>query len=55
MLAWSSLVVWAWQIGNFSSLIFVMLVHVGLISLTVSMSNAHLRLLCLDMVFRLPR
>jgi diguanylate cyclase (GGDEF)-like protein len=51
MLAWSSLVIWAWQVGNFSSLIFVMLVHVGLISLTVSMSNAHLRLLCLDMIF----
>lgn len=51
MLAWSSLVIWAWQVGNFSSLIFVMLVHVGLISLTVSMSNAHLRLLFLDMVF----
>lgn len=51
MLAWSSLVIWAWQPGNFSSLIFVMLVHVGLISLTVSMSNAHLRLLVLDMIF----
>ncbi|TSE36982.1 putative diguanylate cyclase YcdT [Tepidimonas fonticaldi] len=51
MLAWSSLVVWAWQPGDFGNLMFVMLVHVGLISLTVSMSNAHLRLLWLDMTF----
>lgn len=51
MLAWSSLVFWAWQPGNFASLIFIMLVHIGLISLTVSMSNAHLRLMHLDMVF----
>ncbi|MEW6695514.1 MAG: GGDEF domain-containing protein [Pseudomonadota bacterium] len=50
MLAWSSLVVWAWRPGDFGNLMFVMLVHVGLISLTVSMSHAHLRLLLLDML-----
>jgi len=51
MLAWSSLVFWAWQPGSFPSLVFIMLVHIGLISLTTSMSNAHLRLLALDMIF----
>ncbi|HEX6735554.1 MAG TPA: GGDEF domain-containing protein [Azonexus sp.] len=51
MLAWSSLVFWAWQPGNFPSLIFIMMVHIGLIALTVSMSNAHLRLLALDLVW----
>lgn len=51
MLAWSSLVFWAWQPGNFPNLVFIMLVHVGLIALTTSMSNAHLRLFWLDMIF----
>lgn len=51
MLAWSSLVFWAWQQGNFSSLIFIMMIHMGLIALTAAMSNAHLRLLTLDMIF----
>jgi diguanylate cyclase (GGDEF)-like protein len=51
MLAWSSLVFWAWQHGNFASLVFIMLVHIALIALTTSMSNAHLRTLRLDMVF----
>jgi diguanylate cyclase (GGDEF)-like protein len=51
MLAWSSLVFWAWQPGSFPSLVFIMLVHIGLISLTTSMSNAHLRMLALDMIF----
>ena len=51
MLAWSSLVFWAWQHGNFASLVFIMLVHIALIALTTSMSNAHLRTLGLDMVF----
>ncbi|MGB4062646.1 MAG: GGDEF domain-containing protein [Azonexus sp.] len=51
MLAWSSLVFWAWQPGSFPSLVFIMLVHIGLISLTTSMSNAHLRILAFDMIF----
>lgn len=51
MLAWSSLVFWAWQQGSFPSLVFIMLVHIGLISLTTSMSNAHLRILGFDMIF----
>jgi diguanylate cyclase (GGDEF)-like protein len=51
MLAWSSLVFWAWQQGNFSSLIFIMMIHMGLIALTAAMSNSHLRLLTLDMIF----
>lgn len=51
MLAWSSLVFWAWQQGSFPSLVFIMLVHIGLISLTTSMSNAHLRILAFDMIF----
>jgi len=51
MLLWSSIVVWAWERGNFPSMVFTMLVHIGLISLTAAMSNPHLRLLILDMVF----
>lgn len=51
MLAWSSLVFWAWQPGSFPSLVFIMLVHMGLIALTTSMSNAHLRMLACDMIF----
>lgn len=51
MLAWSSLVFWAWHPGSFPSLVFIMLVHIGLIALTTSMSNAHLRMLALDMIF----
>lgn len=51
MLAWSSLVFWAWQQGSFPSLVFIMLVHIGLIALTTSMSNAHLRMLAFDMIF----
>jgi diguanylate cyclase (GGDEF)-like protein len=51
MLAWSSLVFWAWQHDNFASLVFIMLVHIALIALTTSMSNAHLRTLERDMVF----
>jgi diguanylate cyclase (GGDEF)-like protein len=50
MLAWSSLVFWAWQHDSFASLIFIMMVHMGLIALTAAMSNAHLRLLTLDMI-----
>lgn len=49
MVVWSSIVVWAYQPGNLTSLMFVMLVHVGLISLTVVMSNPHRRLLFSDM------
>jgi diguanylate cyclase (GGDEF)-like protein len=51
MLAWSSLVFWAWRHDNFASLVFIMLVHIALIALTTTMSNAHLRTLALDMVF----
>jgi diguanylate cyclase (GGDEF)-like protein len=51
MLAWSSIVFWAWQQDSFPSLIFIMMIHMGLIALTASMSNAHLRLLTLDMIF----
>ena len=51
MLAWSSLVFWAWQPASFPSLVFIMLVHMGLIALTTSMSNAHLRMLAFDMIF----
>jgi len=49
MLSWSSIVVWAWQPGDFSSLIFTMMIHLGLISLTASMSTPHRRLLYSDM------
>lgn len=49
MALWSSIVVWAYQPGNVTSLMFVMLVHVGLISLTVVMSNPHRRLLLSDL------
>lgn len=50
MAMWSSIVVWAYVPGNLTSLMFVMLVHVGLISLTVVMSNPHRRLLMSDLV-----
>ncbi|HYR26111.1 MAG TPA: GGDEF domain-containing protein, partial [Aquabacterium sp.] len=50
MAMWSSIVVWAYQPGNVTSLMFVMLVHVGLISLTVVMSNPYRRLLWTDLV-----
>lgn len=49
MALWSSIVVWAYQPGNVTSLMFVMLVHVGLISLTVVMSNPYRRLLLSDL------
>ncbi len=50
MVSWSSIIVWGWQPGNFNSLMFTMLIHVGLISLTVAMSNPHRRLLLGDLV-----
>ena len=50
MAMWSSIVVWAYQPGNLANLMFVMLVHVGLISLTVVMSNPHRRLLFSDLI-----
>ena len=50
MVMWSSIVVWAYVPGNLTSLMFVMLVHVGLISLTVVMSNPHRRLRMSDLV-----
>jgi diguanylate cyclase (GGDEF)-like protein len=50
MAMWSSIVVWAYAPGNLNSLMFVMLVHVGLISLTVATSSQHRQLLLLDMV-----
>lgn len=50
MAMWSSIVVWAYVPGNLNSLMFVMLVHLGLISLTVAMSNPHRRLLLTDLV-----
>ncbi|MBA3596747.1 MAG: GGDEF domain-containing protein [Methylibium sp.] len=50
MLSWSSIVVWAWQPGDFNGLIFTMIIiHLGLISLTASMSMPHRRLLYSDM------
>lgn len=49
MLAWSSIVVWAVHPDDGSSLMFAMLVHVGLISLTTVMSNTHKRLFLTDM------
>lgn len=49
MVMWSSIVVWGYVPGNVNSLMFVMLVHVGLISLTVMMSNPHRRLLFSDL------
>lgn len=50
MVSWSSIIVWGWAPGNFSSLMFTMLIHVGLISLTVAMSNPHRRLLLGDLL-----
>lgn len=49
ILSWSSIVVWAWQPGDFNSLVFTMTIHLGLISLTASMSTPHRRLLMSDM------
>lgn len=49
MLVWSSVVVWGWVPTDFSSLIFTMLIHLGLISLTAAMSNPHRDLLLMDM------
>lgn len=49
MVLWSSIVVWAYQPGNVASLMFVMLVHVGLISLTAVMSNPYRHLLFSDL------
>jgi diguanylate cyclase (GGDEF)-like protein len=49
MLSWSSIVVWAWRPDDFNSLIFTMMIHLGLISLTASMSAPHRRLLNSDM------
>lgn len=50
MISWSSIVLWGWQQHNPESLMFVMLIHVGLISLTVTMSNPHRRLLQSDLM-----
>jgi diguanylate cyclase (GGDEF)-like protein len=50
MAMWSSIVVWAYVPGDASSLMFAMLVHVGLISLTVVMSNPHRQLLFSDLL-----
>lgn len=50
MVMWSSIVVWAYRPGDATSLMFVMLVHVGLISLTVVMSNPHRQLLFSDLI-----
>ena len=50
MIMWSSLVVWVYQSGDLTSVMFVMLVHIGLISLTVVMSNPHRRLLFSDLI-----
>lgn len=49
MVSWSSLIVWAWLPGDFNSLMFIMLVQAGLVSLTVAMSNTHRRLLYSDL------
>jgi len=49
MTMWSSIVVWAYQPGDLVNLMFIMLVHVGLISLTVTMSNPSRRLLLSDL------
>ncbi|HQQ69684.1 MAG TPA: GGDEF domain-containing protein [Alicycliphilus sp.] len=49
MVLWSSIVVWAYEPGNLTSLMFVMLVHVGLISLTAAMSNPYRSLLVSDL------
>jgi diguanylate cyclase (GGDEF)-like protein len=53
MASWSSIIVWGWQPGDFSSLIFTMLIHLGLISLTAAMSNPHRALLMSDMAIPL--
>jgi diguanylate cyclase (GGDEF)-like protein len=50
MMSWSSIIVWGWTPDNPSSLMFTMLIHVGLISLTMVMSNPHKRLLFSDLV-----
>lgn len=50
MLSWSSLIVWARQAGNFDNVMFLMLIHAGLISLTASMSSPHRRLLYTDLI-----
>jgi diguanylate cyclase (GGDEF)-like protein len=49
MLSWSSVIVWGWVRGDFSSLMFTMMIHLGLISLTATMSNPHRELLLSDM------
>lgn len=49
MFMWSSVVVWAAIPEDPSSVMFVMLIHVGLISLTTVMSSPHRRLLLTDM------
>jgi len=50
MVLWSSIVVWAYQPGSETSLMFTMLVHVGLISLTAVMSNPYRSLLFADLL-----
>lgn len=50
MVLWSSIVVWACRPGDASNLMFVMLVHVGLISLTAVMSNPYRDLLFSDLL-----
>ncbi|PPE68957.1 GGDEF domain-containing protein [Caldimonas thermodepolymerans] len=49
MLSWSSIIVWGWVPGDAANLMFTMLVHLGLVSATVAMSNPHRRLLLSDM------
>src|SRR5690606_564718 len=49
MLSWSSIIVWGWVPGDSTNLMFTMLIHLGLISLTATMSNPHRPLLVSDM------
>jgi diguanylate cyclase (GGDEF)-like protein len=49
MVSWSSVILWGWVPGDFGSLMFTMMIHLGLISLTATMSNPHLELLLSDM------
>ncbi len=49
MLSWASIIVWGWSQADLNSLMFVMLIHVGLISITAVMSHPHRRLLITDL------
>ncbi|MCM5681086.1 GGDEF domain-containing protein [Schlegelella sp. S2-27] len=49
MLSWSSIIVWGWVPGDAGNLMFTMMIHLGLVSLTAAMSNPHRRLLMSDM------